>query len=399
MDEGDTAGAPLVHVRRLVLRNYRSVEEATISFPERLTYLVGPNGSGKSNVLDSLRLVSDSLTTSLGQALRERGGIDEVRWKSRGRPRDVAIDIAFGSRMAGGLYGFLLRSRRGGGVEVVREHCFSFSRERTAQARFEVHRGKVDSSEEALPPPPPDRLYLVTAASLPAFRPVYDALSGMGFYNINPAVIREPQPPDSGDLLARDGGNIASVLRRTAEDNPKLKAVIEEYLGAVVPGILGVDRRPVLRASLETLEFLQAVGEGATTRFYAQSMSDGTLRALGVLVAAFQQSAGGAGLSLVGIEEPEAAVHPAAAAVLRDALSEASESRQVLVTTHSPELLDDPDLDPQSILAVDNRNGATQAGQLDRAGLSALKDRLYTAGELLRAGQLMPETETTTDGP
>ena len=398
MGERSRAQAPFVWIKRLVLRNYRSIEESGIFFPQRLTYLVGPNGSGKSNVLDGLRLVSDSLTTSLGQALRERGGIDEVRWRSRGRPRDMALDVFFETDRTAGRYGFVLRSRRGG-VEVVSEACLAFDVEQRSTARFEVRQGKVDSTEEPVPLPAPDRLYLVTAASLPGFRPVFDALSGMGFYNLNPAVIREPQPPDSGDLLARDGANVASVLRRMAEDSPQVKKVVEDYLEAVVPGIVGVDRRSVLGASLETLEFQQAVGDHMPVRFYAQSMSDGTLRALGILVAAFQRSAARPGPALVGIEEPEAAVHPAAAAVLRDALSEASRSRQVLVTTHSPDLLDDPDLDPQSILAVDNVNGATRVAQPDGAGLSALKDRLYTAGELLRAGQLIPGTNPATSGP
>jgi predicted ATPase len=188
-------------------------------------------------------------------------------------------------------------------------------------------------------------------------------------------------------------------IKRLVLRSPQVKKVVEDYLEAVVPGIVGVDRRSVPGASLETLEFQQAVGDHTPVRFYAQSMSDGTLRALGVLVAAFQRSGARPGPALVGIEEPEAAVHPAAAAVLRDALSEASRSRQVLVTTHSPDLLDDPDLDPQSILAVDNVNGATRVAQPDGAGLSALKDRLSTAGELLRAGQLIPDANPAASGP
>jgi predicted ATPase len=67
-------------------------------------------------------------------------------------------------------------------------------------------------------------------------------------------------------------------------------------------------------------------------------MSDGTLRALGVLTAVFQRAR--VPLVLVGIEEPEIALHPGAAAVLRECLVVASRHRQVVVTSHSPELLD-----------------------------------------------------------
>lgn len=49
-----------------------------------LTYLVGANGSGKSNFLDVLQRVRDALACSLDNALNERGGLNEVRRRSRG---------------------------------------------------------------------------------------------------------------------------------------------------------------------------------------------------------------------------------------------------------------------------------------------------------------------------
>jgi len=126
----------------------------------------------------------------------------------------------------------------------------------------------------------------------------------------------------------------------------------------------------------------------------AENMSDGTLRALGVLTSLFQSANGNKPrVPLVGIEEPEVAVHPGAAGVLRDALTSASAATQVLVTSHSPDLLDDKDIGPELILGVTSVNGETRIGALDEAGRSAIKDRLFTAGELLRQNQLMPEKE------
>ena len=94
---------------------------------------------------------------------------------------------------------------------------------------------------------------------------------------------------------------------------------------------------------------------------------------------------------LVGIEEPEGALHPAAAGVLLDALREAAGQTQIIITSHSPDLLDDKDLDPESILAVDAPNGTTVIAGVDEAGRSVLRDRLYTTGELLRINQLQPD--------
>lgn len=131
----------------------------------------------------------------------------------------------------------------------------------------------------------------------------------------------------------------------------------------------------------ETLEFSQDV-PGAKTpwRFPAQSVSDGTLRALGVLVALF--SGTGDTLSPIGIEEPESALHPAAAGVLLDALRDASDRRQVIVTSHSPDLLDRHDFTLSELRAVRSVAGETKIGQLDKAGALALRDQLYTPGEL-----------------
>src|SRR3990170_9094364 len=122
-------------------------------------------------------------------------------------------------------------------------------------------------------------------------------------------------------------------------------------------------------------------------------MSDGTLRALGVLVSLFQcfNRPKDSPIPLVGIEEPESTLHPAATAALMGALYEASHFTQVLVTSHSPELLDTKDLDTESLLIVDAQEGKTTIGSADDASKSAMKERLYTAGELLKLEQLKPK--------
>jgi predicted ATPase len=133
-------------------------------------------------------------------------------------------------------------------------------------------------------------------------------------------------------------------------------------------------------------------GAKSPWRFLAQNMSDGTLRALGVLVALFQGNRDYAP-TLIGIEEPETALHPAAASALREALLRASTQAQVIVTSHSPDLLDDTELDSNSLLAVVSEGGETKIAPLDGASYEAMRTRLYSAGELLRLNQLAPSRE------
>ena len=381
---------------RVRLRNYKSIAACDVS-PAQLSFLVGPNGSGKSNFLDALRFVADSLWSSMDHALRDRGGINEVRRRSSGHPTNFGIHVGFNLADSRGQYAFTVGARKQGGYEIQREECV-VSRE-NRNDYYRVEQGRVVKSTLASPPvAAADRLYLVNVSGVDAFRPVYDALSDTGFYNLNPDAIRDLQPPDPGDLLLRDGSNVASVLSNLAVHSPDFKTRIDEYLGKVVPGITKVS--PRLIGPRETLEFLQEVrGAKHPWRFLASNMSDGTLRAFAVLLALFQGAGnGGSAPRLVGIEEPEIALHPAAAGVLVDALRDATEHVQVLVTSHSPDLLDNHDIPDESILAVVAEHGETKIGFLDEVSRSVLHDRLFTAGELLRTDQLRPDPDSASPG-
>lgn len=386
-------GSP-VFLKRVVLRNYKSIAACSVKLGP-LSFLVGPNGAGKSNFLEALRLVAESLTTSLEHALRDRGGINEVRRRSSGHPTHFGIRLEFdlpdGSN---GYYGFRVGALEKGGFAVQQEECRLYGPSWKDECFYETELGQVkQTSERTMPPASSDRLFLVAAAGLPAFRPIYDALSHMGFYNLNPDEIRDLQQPDTGEVLQRDGRNLASVLNALRRDNPDARGRVVQFLSKVVPGVQDVTVKHV--GKKETLEFRQMVGGNESPwRFLAENMSDGTLRALGVLTALFQTGVeNGKRVPLVGIEEPEAAVHPGAAGVLRDALQAAAASTQVIVTSHSPDLLDDKSLSDECLLGVVNINGETQIGPIDEGGRSTLRDRLYTAGELLRLGQLNPDIE------
>ena len=267
-------------------------------------------------------------------------------------------------------------------------------------AHYEVQSGEVIGSHaKVVPAAASDRLFLVAVSGLPEFRSLYDALSHMGFYNLNPDEIRDLQPADAGEILRRDGGNLASVLSLLKTENPEARQRIVDFLSKVVPGVLDVSVKHVQKK--ETLEFRQKVGSNEDPwRFFAENMSDGTLRALGVLTALFQSANGAAKrIPLVGIEEPETAVHPGAAGVLRDALRAAADSTQVLVTSHSPELLDDKDVSDDWVLAVVSENGETKIGPLNEADRSLVRERLFTAGELLKQGSLTPDLEAIRQTP
>ena len=380
-----------VFLRRVQIRNYKSIERCDIRL-RSLTVLVGRNGSGKSNFLDALRFVSDSLKSPIEHALQTRGGIDAVRGLSTGHPHNFAIGMEVelpGGEMAS--YSFEITAKAKGGFEIRRERLELVGH--GSPRSYLVESGKImRSSESNMPPLLPDRLYLTNAAGLPAFRPLYDGLSSMGFYNLNPDAMKELQGPDAGELLHRDGANIASVVARLQSEKPDVMGRVDEFLRTIIPGIVGAER--ISLGPRETLQFKQTV-EGAKHpwKFYATNMSDGTLRAFGTLVAVTQLANGHSTVSLVGIEEPETALHPAAAGALMDALREAAERTQVIVTTHSPDLLDQVDPAKEALLVTVSDHGNTRIASIDRASQEAIERHLSTPGELLRLDQLEPDRD------
>ncbi len=389
---GQTPGVGAdILVRRVKILNYKSIAQCDVDLGA-LTILVGRNGSGKSNFLDALRFVGDGLRTSLDHAIRDRGGIDQVRRRSTGHPRNFAIELELEiapNRLA--KYGFEIGAKPNGGFVVKCEALSIFDTNHQAIAFYQVTDGQWESSsEQVMPVAAADRLSLVHASGLPAFRPVYDALLSMGFYNFHPGFMKGTWSPDPGEFLDHDGANIASVIGHLADTNPRIMESVRSYLASIVPGVVGVER--VALGPMETLEFRQNVaGSDSPWKFLASGMSDGTLRALGVLVAVSQLADSRSPVRLVGIEEPEAALHPVALGVLIDALREAASNRQVLVTTHSPELLDEYETATDHLLAVQAIEGETWISAPDPASRQVIRDHLFSAGELLRMDQIEPD--------
>ena len=379
-------------ITRVTLRNYKSIASCEVQL-RPLMFLVGPNGAGKSNFLDSLRFVADALNFSLDHAIRNRGGTDDIHCRSGGSPKHFSIRLDFTLSEGFGHYAFRIGDFSRGRYKVQTEECVLQSTQQPTQENyFYVKNGTVTKTNmEVAPAAAKDRLYLVNASGLKEFRPVYEAFSRMGFYSLNLDKIKDLQAPDPGDLLTRDGSNLASVFKQLS---PSTKEYIKEYLATFVPSVEKIEARKY--GPKEGLVFTQNVTKAeGPQRFLANNMSDGTLRALGILVALFQEHHDPTKrVLLVGIEEPEIALHPAAAGVLLDALRDAANKTQIIITSHSPDLLDDKEFDPESILAVEVRNGITVIADIDEAGKSVVRDRLYTTGELLRIDQLQPNPDS-----
>ncbi len=375
-------------LRRLRVTDYRSIASCDVAFTPLLV-LLGPNGAGKSNVVDALLFLADALRSTPADAATSRGGLDEILRRSA-EPTDrfsVHLDIAveLNGEPTPVEYGFTLGRDSTGQRPVVvhEERCVIRGREGqeittgfTLRDGLIVDGGKIER----------DRLYLPLAATQGEYAEVYRSLRAMLFYHLNVDRMRQIEHVGFGKRLGYSGERLGAVLGELAQEHPVFKARIDDYLNAIVPEAVGVDQRVI--DSYSTVELRTREGERP---FGPEAISVGTLHAAGVLTALFQPAVLEGQATLVTIEEPETALHPAAAGALFDALTEASEHVQVLITTQSADLLDRDDFDPASVRVVAMSGGVTKIGEIDEVSRRLVEDGRTTLGELMRGGQLQPE--------
>jgi len=375
---------------RLGLKNWRSVDSAEIELAP-FTTIVGKNSSGKSNVVDALLFASE-ITRDAATAVSKRGGIVSVRRWSPSKPYDVTVDVTVAKSQAAletdsTRHAFTLHSGSAGDWHFKRE---DFVVKQGGKQTLAVHRkanGEVTSTadspqrsmfgDERLGPTTSAMLLIRQFGILRRPAPLW--LSKASALRPAPQPMRQPQPPSESAQLTEDASNVGTALRAMKEAE---RAEVVLAMSRIVPGL--VDVRADLAGRYVVLTFIQRPADH-DQEFQATEMSDGALRALAVLVAAQQMSAN----QLLVVEEPEVNLHPGAANVVYDVLHGASRRGAVLVTTHSPELLDHSAED--SILVCEYTDGVTKIGPLATSQRELVRNGLFSTAELMRSEDLRRE--------
>jgi predicted ATPase len=376
-------------ITKVIIKRFRSFPAAILSFENPL-FIVGRNGSGKSNLADVFSFVSEAMASPLQAVFDRRGGISSVRNRSsvKSAPPILGIAIEFGSfnGTEGGRYAFEVKAIPNYGFKIVREQCLVrkpngvrwwFDRSSEWKSNAEGLTPALESTSLALP--------LVGGDE--RFAPIFRILGGMRVYSIEPAKLRDMQDPDSGQILRRDGSNTASVLQELLRgDNAReIREEINRILESIVPQTSSVI--PKKHGNKLSMSFSQEWGHRKKLSFDAFSMSDGTLRSLGLIMAVFQKPSP----SVLVIEEPEATMHPGALGAILDLIRRASKTMQVVVTTHSPELLDAKWVKDNNLRIITWQEGASHLLMPSAATREAMRQNLMGAGELLRSNALHAE--------
>jgi predicted ATPase len=390
-------------IRRVRIQGYKSIAFCDVEL-QPLTILVGRNGSGKSNFLDALSFLRDFWETNITEAVRRHGGISGLVCKTN-RKKKCLIEIetnatmTFGNQDGKVTYGIEMEFMPNDRIQITREwfefrnaeeKVFSGLIGKPGLVEF-LDNGKVISRTETsgffentgmIP-----TLIRMSGKAPEQFQKMAPLIFSMRCYNFNPQILRQMQKAEPGTILERDGRNLPATIKFLKSEDKNRFNRVKEYLSTIVSDVRSVD--VVQYDEYETIKFQAETGKsGQSLEFSAVNMSDGTLRALASLAAAFQIIYPEGYPSIIGIEEPETALHPAAIRALVDALDEATQDTQIILTTHSPDLIRDPDIRPSQLLAVRKVDGETRISPIDPASRSAIEDHLYNAGELLQMDQL-----------
>ena len=364
---------------RLTAKNYRSLRDATIDFSD-LNLFIGANASGKSTILDALRFLHEGVQArDFRTAVYSRGGFFNLAWKG-----DYAnqIELTVQLEEDNTKFDWSVRLVKGIVDFDVFEHIQSIPFESPHQELLKADKGegewwsgekragvilKQSSTGCALAAAAAD-------ASFPA-RNVAEFIAKWGFFDPSPFLLRRDW------LGGSDTGNFDPYGRNLAETLFALKSFSPETLDRIVTATREVVGLPQTIEPREAEDRFYFVQEEPGLRFTVNQMgvSSGTLRMLALMTAIY----GNQDIDLVGIEEPENYIHPAALSSFAIHLLDAVGRIQFLVTTHSPLLLDFLD-DPASVRVVhrDQQGGTDVTKENDPDGVrKGLEESGFGLGE------------------
>jgi predicted ATPase len=341
----------------LQLRNWKNFTSVSLKLARRV-FIIGPNASGKSNFLDALRFLHDLVTEGggLGKAVEVREGISKVRsLYARGTANEVAISCKVRRQDGHGWsyeLGFQQRDRK--------DHRPFISWEIVHRLRPDGPALKVLTRPDSDDTKDRERLTQAAIQQVTAnhdFRELADFFRSITYLHMVPQLVRESQAPSAKaigeDQLGRD------LLDRIRATPPRLQkarlARIQDILKVVAPQFdqLNLEVDALGRPHL-TIKFRHWRPPGAIQR--ETQFSDGTLRIIGLLWA-LQERAG----PLL-LEEPELSLHTAIVRRLAPFIfraQRANHGRQVLLSTHSVDLLSDPGISADEVLLIQpGQNGS-----------------------------------------
>lgn len=397
-------------IKELNLINWKSFEKATL-YIDPLTVLIGSNASGKSNCLDALLFLNRvSQGVSIFSAiagdvniLSLRGGLE---WICRKPEKQFTLSVTLGSDNKNQDYRYSLTVVvNGTKAEIHTEDLYLL----TYGPRREVPKEKIlfqTKQEESNSPGIPTyfstgtqgrgkrydlnrgNIILCQVETLNVKKEIQEGAKQV-LSKLQKIFVFDPIPnhmrsytPLSEKLLA-DGSNIAGVLAGLEKERKtQVEKMLTHYLKELPErDIKRIWTEPVGKFMTDAMLYCQEGWENqATNEVDARGMSDGTLRYLGIVTALLIREPE----SLLVIEEVDNGLHPSRSHCLINMLKTIGKERNidVLVTTHSPALLDAAGVSMVPFIVVAHREDASGFSSLTQLEDITQLPKLIAGGSL-----------------
>lgn len=413
---------------QLSIRNYKSLRDISFS-PSPITALVGPNAAGKSNIGLAINFLSEIYSHGLELAVSRNGGYENIAYRKQRRSKapiefEVVFEIDGGDRR---LTTLLLRQNLRK-YRIRFTHKFSFVAKGTGiKAAFNVHeelfsavalhkdeeeksdslnlvklarkdnKYNIQADENALRPGQSvlfkqgarelssitGEQELLTSRStpiglLPLARDFAAILSQFRTYQISTNQSRDGGFPSPNPVLTSSGENLPALADWVKKKHPSQWEIVMSAMKDILPHLRDISVEYLSNKALGL--FFSEEGFGRPWR--ADEVSDGTILSLAALLASVDPRS-----SLIFIDEPENSVHSWILRVLVNRFREVSKQKNVILTSHSPVLINM--LTPDEIWVVYRTNGETQLRRLidfDQSISESWKSGNYQLSEFLDSG-------------
>ena len=314
--------------------SYRSLRDATVAVGD-LNLFIGANASGKSSILDTLRFLSEAVSSrDFKGPMFSRGGMIHLAWKGAAASNvELAVRVATGDS----VFSWTVRLTRRDYEFAVEERVHQKRDGSKTEQLLQADRGEGwwwsgERGENVRLSQSPTSCALAAAAadaSFPAHH-VAQFIGRWGFFDPNPFLLRRDWSSVESPRLDHYGRNLAETLYR-------LDAGTRHRILEATRAIIGLpeDIQPRLSEDEDRFYFVQQEA-GLRYRVHQMGVSSGTLRVLALMTALHTS----AEAKLIGIEEPENYVHPGALSSFVEYLGGVGENIQLVITTHSPLVLD-----------------------------------------------------------
>lgn len=394
-------------LKSIKARAYRNLQLDSPLSIENLNVIIGSNGAGKSNLIEMIEFLPDAIILGLSEAFKKRRSSTSVVCVDRQFPLDMDLSWRFSgeSDLTKGIdikYQLDIEIEERGTFSVKHELMEEVEPRHTREHENYKHLVFTYGSGSATPyekKRPKGLKYLepedlksaqklaLGALSSPTIYPVLDYIRSQiqrwAFYNANDmdirAIKREPIEIDAlQKTLESNGRNLTMVLYNLYHTDNYFEENLDRILRSMFTGHRGIKFPLIDSRHFELRWGFRSHNKDLTL----DQVSDGTVRMLCWVVVLTNSSPP----DLICIDEPELGIHPAWLPILADLIKDASTRTQVIVTTHSPELLDEfTDQAEKVVVCSEDEQGHAVFDRLDKEELLEWLER-YRLGQMFRTG-------------